>query len=279
MPAPLTFIPECYADLQRRRDQLAFPCVVKPRDGHLFYRVFARKMDRVESYDELVTAWAAADDAGLRVMVQEFVPGPDSHGVNYNAYVHDGRVLAACTAQRLRSAPPQVGSPRVVVSCVVPEVAEPAARLLAGMGYEGFANVEFKKDVRDGVYKLMEVNGRHNMSSRLSVRCGVNFPLIQYEHLVNGRLSTPDGFETGVHWIAFPADLSYGLRHRREERFGPREQLRPYRRAHVFDVWSLDDPAPAVRTITMRLRKIPARVAAMLARARLRRRPRLKPIV
>ena len=76
---------------------------------------------------------------------------------------------------------------------------------------------------------------------------------------MNGRLSTPDGFETGVHWIAFPADLSYGLRHRREERFGPREQLRPYRRAHVFDVWSLDDPAPAVRTITMRLRRSPPR--------------------
>ena len=109
VPAPLTFIPECYADLQRRRDQLAFPCVVKPRDGHLFYRVFARKMDRVESYDELVTAWAAADDAGLRVMVQEFVPGPDSHGVNYNAYVHDGRVLRRaprndCVRRRRRSA-------------------------------------------------------------------------------------------------------------------------------------------------------------------------------
>ena len=266
VPAPITFVPESVADLERRRDQLAYPCVVKPRDSHVFYRLFGRKMDKVEGFDELVAAWQAADAAGLRVLVQEFVPGPDSHGANYNAYVADGRVVVACTAQRLRSAPPQIGFPRAVVSRSLPELAPPAARLLAGMGVEGFANVEFKKDARDGVYKLMEVNGRHNMSGHLSVRCGVNFPLVQYDHLVTGELSLPTRFATGVYWIGFPSDVTAGIRNRRRERLSLREQLRPYLRPHVFDVLSMRDPLPVTKALAPRLRKLGARVRPRLPR-------------
>ena len=29
-----------------------------------------------------------------------------------------------------------------------------------------------KRDARDGRYKLLEINARHNMSSLLAVRCG-----------------------------------------------------------------------------------------------------------
>ena len=108
--------------------------------------------------------------------------------VNYNAYVSDGRPAVEVTAQKLRLSPPQMGFPRVVVSKEVPEVIEPGRQLLSAMGFHGFANIEFKKDPRDGTYKLMEVNGRHNNSGMLSVRAGVNFPWIMYRHLVQGEL-------------------------------------------------------------------------------------------
>ena len=71
-----------------------------------------------------------------------------------------------------------------------------------------------KKDARDGTYKLIEVNGRHNLSSELSVRCGVNFPAIQHDHLVHGRLCSPERVQTGVYWIGFPS-LTNGLSNRR----------------------------------------------------------------
>jgi hypothetical protein len=43
-----------------------------------------------------------------------------------------------------------------------------------------------QKDRRDGQYKVMEVNARHNLSSLLATRCGLNFPWMQDQHL--GRL-------------------------------------------------------------------------------------------
>ena len=262
VPAPPTFIPESEADLERRREGLVYPCLVKPRESHVFFRVFGKKMDKVEGFDELLAAWRGADAAGISMVVQEFVPGPDSHGVNYNAYVWDGRILAACTAQRLRSVPPQVGFPRVVVSRSVPEVVEPAARLLAGMGASGFANVEFKKDDRDGVYKLLEVNGRHNMSAHLSVRCGVNFPKIEYDHRVRGVVPQVERFSTGVYWINFPSDVVQGVRNRKRERYGLRDQLRPYLRPHVFDVLSSTDPRPFAATMRSRFERLVGRLGA-----------------
>lgn len=49
------------------------------------------------------------------------------------------------------------------MSAAVPEIVEPGRRIVRGMGIEGFANVEFKRDERDGRYKLMEVSGRANL--------------------------------------------------------------------------------------------------------------------
>ena len=39
-----------------------------------------------------------------------------------------------------------------------PEVEPLGFRLLKSMGYHGIASVEFKRDPRDGQFKLMEVN-------------------------------------------------------------------------------------------------------------------------
>ena len=69
------------------------------------------------------------------------------------------------------------------------------------MGIEGFANVEFKRDERDDRYKLMEVNGRPNLSGALAVHCGVDFPLMTHHHLVAGVASTAVEARHGVFWI------------------------------------------------------------------------------
>ena len=52
----------------------------------------------------------------------------------------------------------------MVLSEHVPEVIEPGRKILQAMGFYGYACTEFKRDPRDGSHKLMEVNGRHNLS-------------------------------------------------------------------------------------------------------------------
>lgn len=266
VPAPQTTIPRSLEDVERYAASAMFPCLVKPSQGHLYKARFGTKMERVDDLDELVTAYRRADDAGLEVMLQEIIPGPDGDGANYNSYTWDGNPAIEFTARKIRGSPPVFGSPRVALSEIVPEVVEPGRRILQAMGFYGFSCTEFKRDERDGVWKLMEVNGRHNLSSLLAVRCGVNFPWIQYRHLVEGELPRVRGQRTGLYWIDLVRDLGCDVAYAGREPYRLRDYLRPYQRPHVFAIADLHDPAPfAVRIADL------GRTAISAARARLRR--------
>jgi D-aspartate ligase len=250
IPAPKTVVPRSRDEAATYAEAATFPCLVKPSESHLYYEVFNTKMVRVANVDELLRAYQQAADRGFEVMIQELIPGDDACGVNYNAYFWDGEPLVEFTAQQLRNAPPEFGSPRVVVSKHIPEVLEPGRQILKAMGFYGYACTEFKRDPRDGVYKLMEVNGRHNRSLMLSVRCGLNFPWLQYRHLMQGEAPVATDYPEGVYWIALMEDLFNSVKYRTLERYRLSDYIRPYLQPHVFSVFDLHDMRPSVRRIS-----------------------------
>jgi len=126
-------------------------------------------------------------------------------------------------------------------------VIEPGRKILKAMGFYGYACTEFKKDTRDGVYKLMEVNGRHNLSTLLAVRCGINFPWLEYQHLVENEQPTAQDFKTGIYWIDITSDVGYSLGYLKQERYSLRQYLRPYFNQHVFAIFDLKDIRPFIR--------------------------------
>jgi D-aspartate ligase len=245
VPTPKTLTPRSVEEAERALDEIGAPALVKPSQSHLFVSEFGRKMIEATSAAEVRAAFELADGAGLEVMVQEIIPGPDSAGVNYNAYTVGSQPVAEFTARKVRNSPSRWGSPRVAVSERVEEVIEPGRRLLAAIGYEGFSCTEWKRDERDGVFKLMEVNGRHNLSSMLAVRSGVDFPWIEYQHRVHGRLPEPiDRFEEGRYWIDLVRDVGTSWTDRRTEDYGLADYLRPYLGRHAYAHWSVRDPLP-----------------------------------
>jgi predicted ATP-grasp superfamily ATP-dependent carboligase len=241
---PRTTVLESLEQAEREAGGASFPCLVKPVTGHQYYRLFQKKMVLARSAGELLAAYREAAAAGSAVMLQEYIPGPDANGVNYNSYFVDGEPLLEFTARKVRNAPPQTGSPRVVMSQHVPEVLEPGRRLLHALRYTGFSCTEFKRDARDGRYQLMEVNGRHNMSSRLAARCGMDFPWLEYRQHAYGERPAPCDFEDGVYWIDLSRDLAHSLMHRRSERYGLARLLEPYLRPHVFAELDWSDLRP-----------------------------------
>lgn len=243
---PETAVPTSDEEGRAFASRVGFPLLVKPSQSHLYWERFHRKMSLVRSDRELQERLSEALRAGLEVMLQELVPGPDDAVVNYNAYAWEGRSLVEFTARQLRKAPPQLGSPRAVVSEPIPEVLEPGRAALRALGFEGFACCELKRDARDGRHKLVDVNGRHNLSGLLALRCGINFPLLQYRHLMYGELPEPVSFTAGVYWVDAFRDVAYGLRHLLSERYSPRQQLAPYLGPHVDAILDRGDPRPAL---------------------------------
>jgi len=247
VPAPKTIVPTSVEDVVKYSLEVDFPCLVKPSQSHLFYEQFKCKMFPVDNAEQMISVYKKAADAGLEVMLQEIIPGDDAHVVNYNSYFYDDRPLIEFTSLHIRNAPPWWGSPRVALSKNIPEVIEPGRNILKAMGFYGYACTEFKKDSRDGVYKLMEINGRHNLSTLLAVHCGINFPWIQYKHIVDNVIPSQKEFKSDIYWIDITRDIGYSIKHYKEEGYKLREYLRPYFSAHVFAIFDSRDIRPFIK--------------------------------
>jgi predicted ATP-grasp superfamily ATP-dependent carboligase len=167
-----------------------------------------------------------------------------------------GQPLVEFTARKLRLLPAHFGPPSAVVSAPVSEVVDPGRAIVSAMGIEGFANVEFKRDERDDRYKLMEVNGRPNLSGALAVHCGVDFPLMTYHHLVAGVAPTAVEARHGVFWIEDGTDPKFVVGAWRRGELSLREALRPYTSRHVFSALAMDDPLLAVRRLGDRIARL-----------------------
>jgi D-aspartate ligase len=246
VPAPKTYLPRCIEDIEAWSFDIQFPCLAKPSQSHRFRQHFNRKMTWVNNLDELIRAFRALEGTDVEMMVQEYIPGSDELGANYNAYYLDGKPLVEFTAHKIRNAPPAMGSPCALVSEPIPEVIEPGRRLLGAANFSGFACSEFKRDPRDGVYKLMEVNVRHNLSSALAVRCGMNFPWLQYRHLVDGIAPDPQDYQVGVYWVDITRDVHYWVFGKKKNGFTLKSYLEPYIKKHVFAIFDWKDLGPAI---------------------------------
>lgn len=228
--------------------EIGFPCLLKPSLGHAFFNRFRVKMLTIRDVGQLRRAMAELTDYREDLMLCEFIPGGDACGANYNSFYAGGRPLREFSAEKVRNKPTLIGFPTVVVSKLIPQVMAAGRKMIAAVGLDGFSCTEFKRDERDGIYKLMEVNARHNLSGMLALRCGINFPYLSYLQALQRPLPEHEaGFAENVYWIDEGRDAKACFAALRR---GPRpalEHLRPYFRKHVFASWSLTDPLPAVR--------------------------------
>src|SRR5205814_1680031 len=152
-----------------------------------FKRRFRRQAFRCQSAAEVEDAYGRAE--AFEPMVQELVPGGDDHLYSVGSYVaRDGRALGVFCGRKLRQTPPVVGTCRVGEALWVEEIVDAALRLLRAFAFHGLSQVEFKRDPRDGRFKLMEINPRLWQWHGLAAACGVDLPRIAYADLVGERL-------------------------------------------------------------------------------------------
>jgi D-aspartate ligase len=250
---PRTVFVDGDADLERGADEIGFPAIFKPVESLAFKRRFRRHVLEIGSRDELVAAYDKVRDCGT-LMLQDIVPGGDHELYTLGSYL-DGqsRPLAQFTGHKLRQHPPRFGHVSMAVSRWVPELADAGLRLLREFGYHGVSQVEFKRDPRDGAYRLMEINARHWMWHSLATRCGVDLSLSAYRDAIADPYVAPRQVD-GVKWVVALTDARDALaRWRRgQEKLGP--WLRSYRGVRVDGLFSLRDPLPGALVTARQLR-------------------------
>ncbi len=248
--APKTFLPADYNEAKEFSKEIGFPCILKPTVSHLFFNRFKKKMLFINNSDELANAFKNISDYNQQMMLQEFIPGNDAQGVNYNSFIADGNAIAEFTSEKVRLTPPVIGFPRVIISKKIDKVLEPGRKILNALGYQGFSCTEFKMDSRTGKYVLMEINGRQNFSAALAVRCGINFPYITYRNLIDGSVPQLTGdFLKNIYWIDPGKDFVESFRSYKNEKLPLVDYLKPYINQNVYTVPDLKDIKPFLKRI------------------------------
>ena len=157
---------------------------LKPRDSVRFFGTFGVKAFMAGSRAELKSLLAKVTDAGLGVIVQEYIPGPASNHYFVDGFRdRRGVIRAMFSRQRLRMYPPLFGNSTCMRSTPLEEVdgaLENLDRLLAETDYRGIFSAEFKLDPRDGQFKLLEVNTRAWWYVEFAARCGVDVCSMSY---------------------------------------------------------------------------------------------------
>lgn len=227
---PRTAYPATADEARAAAEDIGLPVLVKPEHPIGFKQRFRRQAFQCETLDEVERAYTDAQEFGP--MVQELIPGGDDTLYTVGSYLRrDGTPLGVFSGRKLRQTPPGIGTCRVGEAVWVGEAVDAALRLLNEFGYYGLSQVEFKRDPRDGGFKLMEINPRLWQWHGLATACGVDLPRIAYADLV-GEVPPPS--EMNGHGKRWAITLL------------PGERPAPQRPPYVDAVFARDDPKPGL---------------------------------
>jgi D-aspartate ligase len=168
-----------------------------------------------------VDAARAVLAAGFPTILQEAVPGPFENLVTIAVSLsRDGRVLDWFAAQKQYEYPEPFGDGLIVKTVSDPGLLEPCVRLLREIGYWGICDIEFKRDIRTGEFKLLDANPRTWLWLNLGTRGGHCLLLHAYCQATGLRIQPPPGAERKAEWVSPRGTIAFLTRCYRPGRHG-----------------------------------------------------------
>jgi predicted ATP-grasp superfamily ATP-dependent carboligase len=251
IPVPRTWFPGSEEELAAI--EVIGPVVLKPAIKEHFFYTTGVKAWRADTAAELLAVFrrAAKIMPASEVIVQEMIPGGGEQQYAYCAFFRAGRAVASMTVRRRRQHPSDFGISSTYVETIsLPELAEPSCRFLAAIDYYGLVELEYKRDPRDGICKLLDVNARTWAYHSVGGPAGVDFPYLLFRDQIGAPVEETHA-RPGVRWIRLSTDVPNAVRDIWAGRLRPGEYLRSLRGVRTEAVFSVDDPLPGLYEIAL----------------------------
>jgi len=251
IPVPHTFNPRTEGELADLYAHL--PLAIKPAIKENFFYATGAKAWRAETPDQLNHLFrkAALQIKPEEILVQEIIPGDGQQQYSYCAFFRDGEAQSTLLAKRIRQHPREFGRAATYVETIeFPEIEELSERFLKAINYYGLVEVEFKRDPRDGKFKLLDVNARTWGFHSLGGPAGVDFPYLLYADQV-GKPVERSRARAGVGWLRAVTDLPTVASDLWDGVFDMRSYWTSLKRTRVESVFCLRDPLPSLAEVLM----------------------------
>jgi predicted ATP-grasp superfamily ATP-dependent carboligase len=259
VPIPRTVVLHSALDGQLRSAEFSYPVVLKAARSRVWNgsRWISTSVSYADNPSDLIEKLRLMPAEIFPILAQERIEGP---GVGVFVCFDSDSVIASFAHRRIREKPPSGGQSVLCESIAVdPTALEHAATLLRALRWRGVAMVEFKKDMRDGSLRLMEINGRFWGSLQLAIDAGVDFPLLLADLTRGVRPASTPTYRLGaqMRWLWGDVDSLMAMltRSRQALKLPPahpgrlRYLLRfliPWRPGMKYEIERLSDPGPAL---------------------------------
>jgi predicted ATP-grasp superfamily ATP-dependent carboligase len=110
--------------------------------------------------------------------------------------------------------------------------------------------VEFKRDPRDGKFKLLDVNARTWGFHSIGEPAGVDFPYLQYADQMGEPVGRSVG-KAGVGWLRLITDLPTAASDLLSGHTNLRAYLQSLKRTRVESIFSSEDPLPSLAELVL----------------------------
>ena len=235
IPCPITKRDE--ESLDAYIEKVGFPIVVKPRKG-----TGSIGFHCIRTQEELNVLLQSEDFRIEENVIQQYIPQTDTQYGTYIILDKNHNVKTAMVTDKARWYPIDGGAACLSRTVDRPDIIEDSIRLLKALKWQGFAQLDFIGDPRDGVAKCMEINGRITASMKICQHVGIPVvkQLLQY------------AFGEEVEAYTKPIPLDYRLRYSQTDfmwflksprRFSFRPSWFSNKRTTDF-IWSIKDPIP-----------------------------------
>ena len=251
IPHPRTFVIRSDADIAGVPFADLDRVFVKPANSQRFLRVMGAKGLWAHDRAEFEAIWRRAAQHGLAVIAQEYIPGgADDHYFIDGFRDRSGALTGLFARRRIRIYPPDFGNSSYCVSVPMREVdaAVPGlTELLQRLDYRGIFSTEFKRDARDGKFRILEVNTRAWWYVEFAARCGVNVVDMAWRDAQGLPMPrAPADYVVGAGCVHLPNELQTMRRRRGAARTPIGTALRQWRGSY-FSVFRWDDPLPGLQ--------------------------------
>lgn len=191
---------------------LDFPALIKPltrddrNEGWVTIGGSAKAI-RVDTAEDLRRHIPSFQRAGIPLLAQSLVPGPETAVESYHVYTEaEGKLVAEFTGRKIRTLPAEFGFSTALITTDAPDVIELGREVVERMGLSGVAKLDFKRD-HDGKLYLLEVNPRFTLWNHLGARAGVNVPALVYQDLAGLPRDEVQAARAGITWCDLPKDI------------------------------------------------------------------------
>ena len=243
-------------DYLKERNNIPIPCVIKPQYSHLWRMdkiweiAGEQKVAKFDDLSGLDDFYKRLSDSDGRVIIQEFIPGPEENLVMFCSFSDkEGNVINYFTGRKLLQYPSLYGTGIVVEGRLIPDIVDFSKRLIKKLTYYGICEIEYKRHSESGEYYLIEINARHWDQHILGTHMGVNLTKSFYNQIINGKVENETQVGVPLTWISEGDFIRIFFSNLIKKKYSSRYLISLIRGKKIFSIWSRDDIRPAIKLI------------------------------